>query len=188
MGKCHISTLHLYDPETERYNAPFLERYLPGKRVLLFNLSYRHQGLIIRPESRQTVKGVEDLTKSGIKIINREYGSGTRCLLDYILSQKGINPASITGYENEVFTHLEVGLAILRRDADAGLGIKPVASQLGLKFLPLCKERYDLAILAEYLTLNQVQDFLKILQSDAFRFNIKVVPGYDTKDMGKIIN
>ena len=91
MGKCHIGTLHLYDPETERYNAPFLQRYLPGKRVLLFNLSYRHQGLIIRPESRETVKGIGDLTRSGIKIINREYGSGTRCLLDHILSQKGIN-------------------------------------------------------------------------------------------------
>ena len=152
---------------------------VPGANVCIKAYSeYRAPNVSVQAE-RRSISGW---------IINREYGSGTRYLLDHIFSKKGINPARIMGYNDEVFTHLEVGLAVLKNAADAGLGIKAVASQLGLEFLPLCKERYDLAILADYLTLNQVQDFLKILQSDIFRSNIKAVPGYDIKDMGKIIH
>jgi putative molybdopterin biosynthesis protein len=131
---------------------------------------------------------ISDVVEKGLRLINREEGSGTRLLLDLLCKQEGIDGKQIMGYDNEVFTHLEVGLAISKGEADVGLGIQSVAEPLGLGFLPLQKERYDLVVLTENLSLRPVQIFFNVIHSKRLRQLAKGLPGYDLRDSGKLIS
>ncbi len=188
MGKAHLCGLHLYSPEDETYNTPFVKSLLPGRKTVLFNLAYREQGLIFRSREKERIQGVASLAGGTLRMVNREQGSGTRHLLDLHLKNAGLDGMKIPGYGREVSTHLEVGTAILREEADVGMGIEPVARLLGLEFLPLARERYDLAVPVEYISSSPVGNFISLLQSDEIKKEVGHLPGYDLSDMGRIIN
>jgi len=63
---------------------------------------------------------VEDLERSDVVFVNRDRGSGTRILLDYLLQQKGLEPDHIKGYDHEEFSHLRVGMCVASGLADVG--------------------------------------------------------------------
>ena len=186
-GKAHLAGVHLYHPQSGEYNLPYLVHFPPRDRPLVFNLAYRTQGWMVRPHGSPVFRGTADLLQASIRLINRESGSGTRVLLDHLLAKDGIDPKKVAGYTNEVYTHLEVGLAILKGDADVGLGIQPVAEFLGLRFLPITAERYDLFVPRESLTLRPIRIFFNLLHSSRFLKEARSLPGYDLKDSGKIL-
>jgi putative molybdopterin biosynthesis protein len=186
LGKAHLAGIHLYHPESGQYNIPYLKEHLSNENVLLYNLAYRTQGFISK--KGQQFEGVSDLVGKGYRFINREAGSGTRLLLDLLCKEEGIEVNQIIGYSNEVFTHLEVAVAILRGEADVGLGIQSVAECLGLDFLPIRKERYDLAVPAENLVLRPVQVFFNVIHSNSFRQASRGLSGYDLRDSGKLMS
>jgi len=186
-GKAHVAGVHLYHPESGEYNLPYLGSFPPKERPLVFNLAYRVQGWIVRPKASLVVRGAADLLQPGIRFINRERGSGTRLLLDYLLAHNGIDAKKVLGYRDEVYTHLEVGLAILKGEADVGLGIQSVADLLGLGFLPITAERYDLVVPRESLFLRPVRIFFNLLHSKKFLKRARELPGYDLKDSGKML-
>ncbi len=186
-GKAHLAGVHLYHPKSGQYNLPYLGNFVPEKRPLVFNLAYRTQGWMVHPKGSPAFRGTVDLLQSGVRLINRERGSGTRILLDHLLAQEGVDPKKVSGYANEVYTHLEVGLAILKGEADVGLGIQPVAEFLGLQFLAVTTERYDLLVPQGNLSMEPVRIFFNLLNSRMFLKEAKALPGYDLKDSGKIL-
>lgn len=185
--RVHISGSHLLDSAKGEYNIPFLASHVPDFSVLAINFAYRQQGLIIRPDNPLKVKGVEDLTRTDIRFINRQKGSGTHLLVEEHLKRLGLDPSKVEGYETEVSTHLEVGISILRGEADVGVGIKAIAEMLGLGFIPLQEERFDLLIPKDYFLFEEVQQFLDTLKSNQFKGMAASLGGYDTRDSGKII-
>jgi putative molybdopterin biosynthesis protein len=128
---------------------------------------------------------LSDLVGDGIRFINRQRGSGTRVLLDYLIEKDGIDTAQINGYEEEEFTHLGVAVAIESGRADVGLGIYGAAKALGLDFVPLEQERYDLIIPQAFFDNPHIQKVIKVLRSEEFRAQIEVLGGYDTSRMGE---
>ncbi len=183
----HIAGIHLFDPETQQYNIPFLSRYLPGAEVSVINLFYRNQGLIFSKSNPKQIGGITDLARDDVRIINRQEGSGTRVLLDHILKTNNLAPEAIRGYSNAVNTHLEVAMSIKSGAADTGLGIEAAAKALDLGFLPLKSEQYDIVILKEYLNLRCAQELLKLIQSDRFKNLLNRFEGYDLRDSGRCI-
>ncbi len=107
--------------------------------------------------------------------------------MDHLLAQDGIDPKEVTGYTNEVYTHLEVGVSILKGEAEVGLGIQPVAEFLGLRFFPITTERYDLLVPQGNLSMEPVRIFFNLLNSRRFLKEARALPGYDLKDSGKIL-
>jgi excisionase family DNA binding protein len=186
MGKAHIAGVHLYHPETGLYNIPYLKEHLSSEDILLYNLAYRTQGIIMKKNSK--VNSVKDIISKELRLINREPGSGTRLLLDLMCEEDGCNVKKITGYDNEVYTHFEVGIAVLKGEADVGLGIQSVAESLGLAFVPVRKERYDLVVRSKDLSLRPVQIFFNTIHSKQLRQIVKGLAGYDLKDSGKLIS
>ncbi|MEK6614833.1 MAG: substrate-binding domain-containing protein, partial [Bacteroidota bacterium] len=92
------------------------------------------------------------------------------------------------GYEKEEFTHMGVASAVLSGVADTGLAILASAKALGLDFIPVAKERYDIAVEKEFYNLEMVQRFFEIIRSDSeFRNTVVSLGGYDVSDMGKIV-
>ena len=126
-----------------------------------------------------------DLTQPGVRLINRQVGSGTRTLLDYHLRRLGIASGSISGYGNEVSTHTAVADAIARGDADAGLGLQAAAHAFGLSFIPLARERYHLVALAAERTRPPLSWLLDSVSTPDFRAVVSALAGYDPTHSGE---
>lgn len=186
--ECHMAGTHLLDETTGEYNIPFINNLLSGEKVLVINLVYRQQGLMVKKGNPKTIKGFEDLIREDVIFINRQRGSGTRLLLDKYLKELSIDPSKIKGYDTEEFTHMAVASRVATGVADTGLGIYSAAKAFGLDFIPVAEERYDLVILEEYEELPMIQAILEIIRNDnEFRSLVEALGGYDTRDMGKVI-
>ena len=123
-----------------------------------------------------------------LHFVNRQRGSGTRVLLDYEIRKRGIDPESIQGYEREEFTHLAVAAAVKSGAADTGLGVRAAANALGLDFVPIGRERYDLVVPREHFD-DAVLEPLKALLSPpdtALLEDIQLLGGYDTSETGQL--
>nr|MDA8402957.1 molybdopterin biosynthesis protein [Desulfobacteraceae bacterium] len=186
-GLCHVAGTHLLDPDDGSYNISYLKKYLPGTPVHLVHLVQREQGLIIRPGNPKRIEGIEDLTRNDLTFINRQGGSGTRILLDFKLDKLGLSKADITGYENEEFTHMAVAVAVLSGAADAGLGIYAAAKALGLEFIPVVTESYDLVIPDAFYDTEKIRLLLSVIRSDAFMARVNELGGYHTSHTGEVI-
>jgi putative molybdopterin biosynthesis protein len=182
--EAHFAGIHLLDPETGEYNHSYLQRFLPGREIALMNLVYRTQGLIVRKGNPLNIKNLADLAQPGIRFINRQSGSGTRVLLDYLLQKQRLNKEQILGYEREEFTHLSVAVAVASGSADVGLGIQSAAEALGLDFILIGEERYDLAIPREYLEEPRMKVLISVIQSKIFQEDVLALGGYDVRDTG----
>lgn len=186
-GITDMAWAHLCEPQSGEYNVPYLSRYLPNKKVVVVNLFGRELGFLVAPNNPLNIKGFSDLTRKKIRFINRQEGSGTRLLLDNNLKKLKISPALISGYKNEVFTHFEVGLSVLGGEADVGIGTIAISKLLGLSFIPITQERFDLIIKQETFFDKKVQAFMEILNSPDFRHHVEPISNYDFKNSGKII-
>ena len=186
LKKGQVCCTHLLDMETGEYNLPFLDRALSGQRYVVVNLWRRKQGLIVKKGNPMGLRGLEDITVKGARFVNRCEGSGTRVLLEYFLREKNLNKRDIAGFNEEVDSHMDVALKVFFGEADVGLGIEYVTYPLGLDFLPLKEEMFDLVIPAELWSTSVVKGFMDYI--DPVRINnlSKNLPGYNLKDTGKI--
>lgn len=184
-GDADLAGCHLWDAESDTYNAPFVRRLLPGRRVALLTLAHRRLGLITPPSNPAGVKGLSDLTQD-LRFINRQRGAGTRVWLDAQLRRLGLDPHQVPGYEVEAPTHSEVACAVAEDEADVGLGIESVALSYGLDFVLLTTERYDLAIPKESWDVPPIQALVDWLATDEARSAILDLGGYDVMETGHV--
>jgi len=185
-GYTDIAWTHLFDPETGHYNTPFLEAYLPGINAVLVHLFRRDLGIVTAPGNPRGIRGFDDLAAKGIRFVNRQAGSGTRLLLDHHLEKNGIAAGAINGYKREVYTHVEVGLSILSGEADVGLATVAVSKLMGLYFIPMTRENFDMAVGQTTYFSKGVQALVECLRSPGFRERFEKLGGYGFEDSGKI--
>ncbi len=186
-GGCHLAGSHLLDSEDGSYNVSYLRKYLPGRPLKLVTLVLRDNGLIVRRGNPKAIRGIEDLVRPDVTFINRQGGSGTRILLDYRLKELGLSPVDIRGYGVEEFTHMAVAVAVLAGSADAGLGIYAAARALGLDFVPVVTEQYDLVIPAEHFDTQNVQALMEVIRSAEFKRRVESLGGYSTRLTGNTL-
>ncbi|HMK44271.1 MAG TPA: substrate-binding domain-containing protein, partial [Dissulfurispiraceae bacterium] len=187
-GEAHMAGTHMLDEESGEYNIPYLKKLLPDVPVVLVNLVYRQQGFVVRRGNPKGIHDFQDLCRTDVLFINRQGGSGTRMLLDKHLQDRRLDPRSIQGYEHEEYTHMAVASAVLTGLADTGLAVLSSAQALGLDFVPVAEERYDLAIPARFFDSAMMQGIMTILLGDSvFRDAVTALGGYDTRDMGRVL-
>ncbi|MGB4153290.1 MAG: molybdopterin biosynthesis protein [Bacillota bacterium] len=186
-GEAHIAGVHLLDEETGEYNVPYVKRYLDSKDYALVNLVHREQGLIVAPGNPKGIQGISDLVKPGVSFVNRQRGAGTRILLDLELKKLGISEDQISGYEHEEYTHMGVAASVANSVADVGLGIRSAARALGLDFVPVAWERYDLLMTKEFLHSSLMDKLLSIISSSEFKGQVESLGGYDLSQSGQVV-
>jgi len=186
-GYTDIAWSHLFDPKTGEYNIPFLPNYVPDIKPVVVNLFCRDMGFLVAAKNPLGIHGFEDLARKEVKFINRQKGAGTRVLLDYYLKKLRISHSEIKGYEKEVYTHLEVGIAILSKEADVGIATIAVSKFFGLSFIPITTENFDMVLDQSTFFEKGVQAFVEVLNSDEFRKRITKLGNYDFKSSGKIL-
>jgi putative molybdopterin biosynthesis protein len=186
-GEAHLAGSHLLDTETGQYNISYIHQYLPGVEVKLIGMVDRQQGLLVCSGNPKSIQSLGDLANPEIRFVNRQRGAGTRVLLDYHLERLGIAPETIKGYTQEEYTHLAVAAAIASGRADCGLGIAAAAQALGLDFIPLYQEHYELVIPNEFYEQPLLAPLLDVLADSRFRLAVSALPGYSVERMGQII-
>jgi excisionase family DNA binding protein len=186
-GYTDIAWSHLLDPKSGEYNIPFLSTYLPNLKPVVVNLFHRGLGFIVSQRNPCHIHGFEDLPQKGVRFINRQKGSGTRILLDHHLKRLKIPASKIQGYEKEVYTHFEVGLSVFSKESDVGIGTIAISKFLGLPFIPITKERFDMILDQSTFFEKGIQAFIEILNSQEFRNRVERLGSYDFKNSGKIL-
>ena len=143
--------------------------------------------MILPSGNPKEIEVLEDLARNDLTFINRQRGSGTRLLLDFKLKELNIDAEEIGGYDREEYTHLAVAAAIAGGRADVGLGILSAANVMGLDFVPVMSEQYDLIIPVEHYETEQVRFVLSVIKGDTFRADVDALGGYDTSTMGQVV-
>jgi molybdate-binding protein/DNA-binding transcriptional regulator YhcF (GntR family) len=184
-GEAHLAGCHLLDEQTGDYNAPFVARLLPGRVVTLVTLALREQGLIVQRGNPKGVVTPADLARPDVAVAVRQYGSGTRALMEYLLRQGGIASDVLQAGTRTYDTHLAVAGAVAGGVADVGLGIRGAARAHDLDFIPVATERYELAIPERHLANAGVQALLETLDDEAFRRTAEALGGYDLSETGQ---
>jgi putative molybdopterin biosynthesis protein len=186
-GQADLAGCHLWDDETDTYTAPFVRRLLPGRRVALLTLVYRRLGLLVPPGNPRGLQGLADLAQPALRFVNRQPGSGTRVWLDAALRRMGIDSAAIAGYAAERLTHSDVARTVAEGQADAGFGLETAALALGLDFIPLVTEPYDLVIPAEVFERPPLRRLAEWLVTPDAQQAIAALGGYETRQTGRVV-
>lgn len=186
-GECHLAGTHLLDSATGTYNIPDIRRLIPDLPVVLVHLVRREQGLLVRSGNPKAIRGLPDLPRKDVAFVNRQSGSGTRVLLDFQLTRLEIDRRAIRGYEHEEFTHMSVGVAVASGLADAGLGVRSAANALGLDFVPVGEEEYDLLFLRSFFESERGAQVMSVIGSPGFLQTIAGLGGYDTRSTGTVV-
>ena len=186
-GEAHAAGCHLLDTATGQYNLSFMKKYFPHGDVKLIRCVGRQQGMMVAKGNPLGIGAFADIARPGLRYVNRQKGSGTRILTDYLMKQNDLDPAAIYGYDREELTHTSVAAQIASGSADAGMGIYSAAKLYDLDFIPICIEEYDLIIPDHAWDTPVVRQLIDTLKSDAFRDKLLAMGGYTVEHAGEII-
>jgi molybdate transport repressor ModE-like protein len=186
-GDCELAGFHVPLGEFEAAAAGRYLAWLKRDQHLLVQLAVRTQGLFVAKGNPLGFRGLSDLTRRGLRFVNRPEGSGTRVLTDLLLQREGIAPRTVAGYDNTELTHAAVAAYVASGMADVGIGVQTAAHRFGLDFIPLLKERYFFALPADALERAELRPVLTVLRSPAFRARVAALKGYEAADTGKVM-
>lgn len=186
-GEAHVGGCHLLDTESGEYNLSYMRKYFPNRDAKLVRCVGRLQGLMISAGNPLNIREFKDIAGENVRFVNRQKGSGTRILTDYLIKDKGLEPDKIYGYDREELTHTSVAAQIASGSADAGMGIYSAAKLYNLDFLPICTEEYDLIIPDYACESPQVKALITALKGEKFKKRLEELGGYTLSSPGEII-
>ncbi len=183
--ECEIAPIHILDEETGEYNIGTVNRFFKDEKMVLIKGVERQQGLFVDKGNPKNIKSIKDVVKH--RYANRQTGSGTAILLDYLLKQNNISKEDIVGYDFNLPTHFDVAINVKEGIADCGLGIYSVAKSLDIDFLHIINEEYDFLIYEKDLDNKYIRLFIEILKSDEFKKEVTTLGGYETNRAGELV-
>jgi putative molybdopterin biosynthesis protein len=186
-GACEIAGFHVPEGERGAHAIAQYRNWLDPAGQQLIYLVRRQQGLFVGSGNPKRIHSLDDLTRDGVRFVNRQRGSGTRLLLDTLLEEHAIEPADIDGYVTEEYTHAAVAAYVASGMADVGLGVEPAARQFNLGFVPVAGERYFLICGRQTLQFPWVQEVLRLMRGPEFHDLVASLPGYLADRSGEIM-
>lgn len=181
-GEADFAASHLFDPEADDYNAPFVRRLRPRLRATLITLAQRTTGWAVAPGNPKGIRAARDLARRGVRLVNRQAGAGTRVLLDAMLRRARVPRARLDGYAREEKTHMALARAVADGSADVGICIEASARAYGLDFVPITVERFELVLPRDHALVGV---FGEVLAREDFRSAVTALGGYDVAEMGR---
>ncbi|MEW8969667.1 molybdopterin biosynthesis protein [Mesobacillus jeotgali] len=177
-GEAHVAGIHLLDPETKEYNVTYVKKFLAGQDAVLYPFLKRTQGWLLPKGNPLGIQNVSDIAGKGIDYANRQKGAGTRILFDLLLKEAGLSADDVNGYDREMFSHLSVAAEVKGNDNAAGLGIFPAARAMGLDFIPVSDENYDLLMTKAFFESEKGIWLRNVIQSESFKADVAKIGGY----------
>ena len=186
-GGAVAAGLHLLDEDGTGYNVDAVRRALGGRDIVVLEWAWRRQGLVLAPGNPLGIEGLADLRRKTARIVSRQDGAGSALLLRHLLdgAELSLGDLAVTG--EIAGNEIELGFAVLEGRADAGLAIEAVARRMRLEFLPLARERFDLAIGRREYFQPALQRLFAFARTAAFRRRAEELGGYDIGGTGAVI-
>jgi molybdate-binding protein len=178
-GTAEAAAIHLRH-RSGCHNSPFARTLLRGRKPVVIHLWRREQGLLVPEGNPCRVTGPGDLR--ALRVARRQYGTGTRVLLDQLLAEAGIAPAALAG--PVAASHLEVAMAIASGQADAGLGVRAAATALDLGFVPVSWEDFDIVLGGD--ALPAAEPLIAALRDPGVQSLVRSLGGYDVSRAGMV--
>ena len=185
-GNARCCGLHVFDPDSGDYNRAVVARTLVGLEVVLIEWAWREQGLIVAAGNPQRIRDLSGLRQARLRLVERQEGAGSRLLFFHLLQVQGIDATDLRFTMPPARSETEVGLAIQDGKADAGFGIAAVARQCRLDFVPLQRERYDIAIGRRDYFEPAFQRLLSFARTARFVDKAAELEGYDISGLGRV--
>src|ERR1700681_4638796 len=179
-GCVHVAGTHLRDEASGESNLPEIGRLFPKNSVAVIAFAVWEEGILTARGNPKNIRGIEDLARKDVSIVNRERGAGSRVLLDSRLKRMRIEARRVRGYDDLAPGHLPAAWKVQSGAVDCCLATGAAARVLGLNFIPLVSERYDLVIRKQYLALPRIQNLFDTLSRSNFRRELEGLGGYDT--------
>jgi putative molybdopterin biosynthesis protein len=186
-GECDVAGFHVPEGRPGDLMRRRHAEGLPPGDYRFIAFATRTQGLVVRPGNPKDIRTVADLMRADVRIINRQRGSGTRALLESLVSSEGLDRSRIQGYDSEEATHGAVAALVAGRQADVGIAVQAAATLYRLGFVPLCRERYYLACHADALDAPALRRLVRLLRGGEFREIVASLPGYAADDAGTLL-
>jgi len=183
---CDVAGFHMPEGPLQAAALQHYAPWLDGEDLQVIDIATRRQGLMVMPGNPKKIYDVDDLTRAGVRFINRQAGSGTRFLLEGLLAARGLPTQSVSGFEQGEFTHAAVAAYVASGMADVGFGLETPARHFKLDFIPLASERYFLLCSAATLAEPLMQTALQRLRDPAFQEQVNRLPGYDARHAGRV--
>jgi molybdate-binding protein/DNA-binding XRE family transcriptional regulator len=184
-GRIHVAGCHIRDERTDESNLSAISRVFRKQNVAVVSLALWEEGLVVAHGNPKHIRAIADLERSDVTLVNRERGAGSRLLLDSRLHSLGIAHTNVRGYETTATGHLAAARRVQTGEADCCIAVSSAARLLGLGFIPLVSERYDLVVHRRHLHLPQVQALFNTLALATYRRELKHFGGYDTSVAGR---
>lgn len=178
----HLAGVHLADPRTGEANVPDVRRVIPKEPLKLVALGRWEAGLLVR-RGAGPVRRLSDLMKPGVRFVGREAGAGAQRLLEREARGQGLAVNLVRKPHVQVKTPMDVGRAVALGAADVGPATRDVALSLGLDFIPVAEERFDLVLTPAAFTDGRLQRLFDVLTSAEFRRELTEL-GYDMRCAG----
>ncbi len=185
-GAALAAGVHLLDAETGDYNRPAIRAMADHLGVVAVEWAWREEGLLLPAGNPRGIGGMADLARQRVKVILRQPGAGARVLFDHLAAAAGLGPDDLDLADRIAMTGQEIGLAVLEGKAEAGLGLRAVARQLRLDFVPLANERFDIVLCRRDYFEPPFQKLLAFARGDGFRARAAELGGYDVSGLGQI--
>ena len=177
--ECEIAGFHAPESWSAARLRDWLGRWLDPARHVCLPVMRRRQGLIVARGNPHRLAGLADIARRGLRMVNRQRGSGTRQLIDELLAAAKLRPEAIAGYAHEEFTHEAVAAEVATGQGDVGFGIEAAAARYDLGFVPLVVERYGFALSAAIAASPEGKSLVRRVQGDTFRNRLLAMPGYE---------
>lgn len=183
-GECDAAGFHLPTSMRGEQAAAWLGRWLKPRQFMFFPIMQRQHGILTAAGNPFGVQSLADVARLGLRMVNRQRGSGTRGMIDQLLAANGLVSRDIPGYAHEEFTHDAVAAAIASGQADIGFGIQAAAARYDLDFVPLGQDYYCLAVRSSLATSSAVRHLIRRFLGNTFHERLAALPGYEATAAG----
>ena len=186
-GEIHVAGMHLLDEGSCEFNVPYVRSMIPDRSAVIVNLARWEEGFVVRAGNPLGIRTAHDLVRRDVSFVNREVGSEARKLVDRLLGKAGLNAKAVKGFQRIAHGHAAVANVVAIGAADVGIATRNAAAALGLSFVPLSEERFDLVFLRHLLGEARVARLVDAVGSRAFRRELASLGGYVTSQSGEVV-
>ncbi|WP_299483520.1 helix-turn-helix transcriptional regulator [uncultured Roseibium sp.] len=180
-GAALAAGLHL--PEEKGWNVATVSDAGLTNCVLI-NWAVRKRGLLLSADAAAAVTTVSDL--KGRRVALRQPGAGAALLFARLLDEAGLAEGDLDASKEHAHTESDAAAAVAAGEADVSLGIKAMAKQFNLAFLPLVSESYDILIDRKSYFTDPFQRLLDFAGTTSFREKADSLGGYDLSAIGSV--
>ncbi|MCB1491927.1 MAG: helix-turn-helix transcriptional regulator [Rhodobiaceae bacterium] len=183
-GEAIAAGLHVYAPETDSWNVPLVRERLGQAPFVLVEWCRRRRGLVVAPDAAGDIRALANL--KGRRVVRRQPSAGAGLLLADLMARDGIAAEDIRFTADIARTETDAAAAVASGEADAALGLESLAERLGLAFVPIIEERFDLLVDRRSWFEPPLQTLMRFARTDAFAEKVRTMAGYDIAGLGTV--